>query len=56
LAGTLTSQREIRTEDEFALESTRLKAAVCLGDLVKGDSIGDMRLDCAGCQQAEQPL
>lgn len=28
MAGTLASQREIRTEDEFALESTRLKAAV----------------------------
>ncbi len=42
--------REVRAQDEFALETARLETAVCLGDLVEGDPLGDARLDGATCQ------
>src|SRR5262249_35092340 len=31
-------------------------SAVCLGDLIEGDPLGDARPDGASCQQAEGPL
>jgi hypothetical protein len=31
------SRREVRAQDELALESTRLETAVCVGDLIEGD-------------------
>jgi mono/diheme cytochrome c family protein len=47
----LASRREVRAEDELALETARLKTAVCLGDLIEGDPLGDARPDGASCQQ-----
>jgi hypothetical protein len=49
-------RREVRAQDELALETARLKAAVSLGDLVEGDPICDVRPDGASCQMAEQLL
>jgi len=45
-----------RAQDEFAIQSTRLETAVCLGDLVEGVPPRDARPDGARCQEAEQPL
>ena len=50
------SRREIRAQDELALETARLETAVCLGDLIEGDALGDARSDGARCQKAEEPL
>src|SRR5262245_63417602 len=50
------SHREVRAEDELALETARLETAVCLGDLIEGDPLGDARRDGASCQQPEEPL
>src|SRR6476660_2726194 len=50
------SRREVRAQDEPALETARLETSVCLGDLVKGDPLGDARPDGASCQEAEEPL
>ncbi len=50
------SRREVRAQDELALKTARLKTAVCLGDLIEGDPLGDARPDGAGCQQPEEPL
>ena len=47
---------EVRAQDELALEAARLETAVCLGDLIEGDPLGDARLDGARCQQPEEPL
>src|SRR5262249_38467229 len=41
---------------ELAVETARLETAVCLGDLIEGDPLGDARSDGASCQQAEEPL
>ena len=49
-------RRQVRAQDQLALETARLEAAVCLGDLIEGDPLGDVRLDGASCQQAEEPL
>ena len=43
------SRREVRAQDELALETARLNAAVCLGDLIEGDPLSDVRLDRASC-------
>jgi hypothetical protein len=45
------SRREVRAQDELALEAT-----VCLGDLIEGDPLGDARPDGASRQQAEEML
>ena len=37
----LASRGQIRAQDELALKATPLKPAMCLGDLVEGDSLGD---------------
>ena len=50
------SRREVRAQDELALETARFETAVCLGDLIEGDPLGDARPDGASCQQAEEPL
>src|SRR5262249_17873150 len=50
------SRREVRAQDELALETARLETTVCLDDLIKGDPLSDARPDGAGCQQAEEPL
>ena len=34
------SRRELRAQDELALETARLETAVCLGDLMEGDLLG----------------
>jgi hypothetical protein len=39
------SRREVRAQDELALETARLKTAVCLGDLIEGYPLGDARPD-----------
>ena len=49
-------RRKVRAQDELALKTPRLDAAVCLGDLIEGDPLGDARPDFARCQQAEEPL
>ena len=46
----------VRAQDELAVETVRLKTAVCLGDLIEGDALGDARSDGASRQQAEEPL
>ena len=35
------SRWEVRAQDELALETARLQASVCLGDLIEGDPLGD---------------
>ena len=50
------ARRELRAQDELALKTARLKTAVCLGDLIEGDPLGDTRPDVARFQQAEEPL
>src|SRR4051812_29745542 len=50
------SRRKLRAQDEFALETTRLESAVCLGDLVEGDPLGDARTDGVSGQQGEEVL
>jgi len=50
------SRRELRAQDELALETARLETAVCLGDLIEGDPLGDMRPDITSLQQAEEPF
>src|SRR5215467_7403335 len=43
------SRREVRAQDELALETARLETAVCLGDLIEGDPLGDAWPDGASC-------
>src|SRR5439155_15291817 len=50
------SRREVRAQDELAVETARLETAVCLGNLIEGDPLSDARPDGASCQQAEEPL
>ena len=50
------SRREVRAQDKLALETARLETAVCLGDLIEGDPLGDARPDGASCQQPEELL
>src|ERR1700732_5019480 len=50
------SRRELRAQHELALETARLKTAVCLGDLIEGDPLGDMRPDTTSLQKAEEPF
>ena len=50
------ARREVRAQDELALETARFETAVGLGDLVEGDALGDARPDGAGFQQAEEPF
>src|SRR5215469_17891168 len=50
------SWREVRAQHELAVETACLETAVCLGDLIEGDPLGDARPDGASCQQAEEPL
>jgi hypothetical protein len=48
--------REVRAQDKPALETTNLEAAVCLGDLIEGDALGDARPDGPSFQRAEVAL
>src|SRR5215469_15545011 len=41
------SRREVRAQDELALETAPFETAVCLGDLVEGDALRDARPDGA---------
>ena len=50
------SRRELWAQDELARETARLETAVCLGDLIEGDPLGDAGPDGAICQQPEEPL
>src|SRR5215471_11277502 len=50
----IASWREVRVQDELAVETSRLETAVGLGDLIEGDALGDARPDSASCQQAEE--
>src|SRR5262245_30395128 len=52
----LASRRLVRTQNELPAEAARLETAVCLGDLIEGDPLGDARPDGASCQQPEEPL
>src|SRR5215472_18919650 len=52
----IASWREVRAQHELAVETARLETAVCLGDLIEGDALGDAWPDGASCQQAEEPL
>lgn len=49
-------RREIRAQDELAFETARLDTAVCVGDLVEGNLLGDARPYGVSGQQAEEPL
>jgi hypothetical protein len=44
---------EIRTQDEFALETACLAATACVGDLVEGNPLGDARPDRVCGEQSE---
>src|SRR5690349_342013 len=50
------SQRQIRAQNYLALETSGFETAVCLGDLLEADPLGDSRPNGAGCQKAEEPL
>src|SRR5215831_3792252 len=50
------SRREIRAQDELAVEAARLETAVCRGDLIKGDPLGDARTNGASSQHSEKLL
>src|SRR5215467_1648169 len=52
----LVSRREVRAQDKLALETACLETAVCLGDLIEGDALGDARPDGALCGQVEEPF
>ena len=41
---------EVRAQDEFAIKTARLKTAVRAGHLIKGDPLGNARLDVTRCQ------
>jgi hypothetical protein len=47
------SRREVRAQDELALETARFETAMCLDDLIEGYPLGDARPDGVGCQQTE---
>jgi hypothetical protein len=46
----------MRTKDELAIETARLQPAVCLGNLLEGDPLGDARPDGANFQATEEPF
>src|SRR6516162_3418925 len=46
--------RKLRAQDELAVETAGLDTAVCLGDPIKGDPLGNARMDGAACQQAKE--
>src|SRR4029450_10657183 len=48
------SQWKVRAQHELALETPGLDTAVCVGDLVERDPLGDARLDGVLRQQAEE--
>src|SRR5438128_1333212 len=50
------SRRKVRAQNKLALETARLETAVCLGDLIEGDALGDARPDGASFQQTEEAL
>src|SRR5262249_16797413 len=39
-----------------AVETALLETAMCIGDLIEGDPLGDARPDGVGCQHPEEPL
>ena len=41
---------KLRAQDEFAIKTARLKTAVRAGHLIKGDPLGNARLDGTRCQ------
>ena len=47
------AQTLVWAQDELALKTARLETAVCLGNLLEGNPLGDARPDGARCQQAE---
>jgi hypothetical protein len=49
-------RREVRAQNEPAIETACLETAVRLGDLIERDPLGDARADGAGRQQAEELL
>jgi hypothetical protein len=50
------SQGKGRTKDELAVNTARLKTAVCLDYLLKRDPFGNTRPDGVSCQQTEEVL
>src|SRR5215469_5658626 len=48
--------RKLRAQDELAVETAGLDTAVCLGDLIEGDPLGNARPDGTSCQQSEKAL
>src|ERR1051326_4462944 len=52
----LAPRREVRAQDELAVEAAGFETAVRLWNLVEGDPLGDARSDGASCQQPEQAL
>ncbi len=50
------SRREVRAQHQLAVETACLDMAVCLGNLVERDALGNARPDGASCQQAEEAL
>jgi hypothetical protein len=43
-------RRKVWAQDELALKAAAFEAAMCVGDLIKGDALGNARSDSAGCQ------
>src|SRR3954454_21952780 len=50
------SQWQVRAQHQLAFETARLDSAVCVGDLVEGDPLGDARPYSVSGQQAKEPL
>ena len=47
---------KVRAQDELAVQTACLDTAVCLGNLVERDALGNARPDGTSCQQAEEAL
>jgi hypothetical protein len=47
---------QVRAQHQLAFETARLDSAVCIGDLVEGDPLGDARPYSVSGQQAREPL
>jgi hypothetical protein len=50
------ARRQVRAQDQLALETARLEAAVCVGDFIERDPLRDAWPDGVACQHAEQLL
>jgi hypothetical protein len=49
-AQTVTSRWQLRTEDELSIETASLETAVCVADVLEGNTLRDARPDGVSCQ------